>query len=132
MKKLALPSLFLRDHLLTLWNFNAMTTETQVAKNQPTERRNSDEASKANRNTRQLEYDRSLRPSLKKKPTISWIASRDQTTTSPMEAKSRPLVAESNYMQKIEEITLEVIEFKKENPIENELGGNKLNRFTLQ
>ena len=134
MKKIAFLLCFFGITCLTLWNLNLQPSETQVSKSQPTEESNSDE-----RPAKPTEVE--TRSNATDGPEAFIEEETDesmdnllgpQVTSSPMQAENRPLVSESNYMQKIEDITLEVIESKKENPIKNELGGNKLNRFTLR
>tara|TARA_B100001057_G_scaffold220615_1_gene220994 strand:- start:2917 stop:12516 length:9600 start_codon:yes stop_codon:yes gene_type:complete len=134
MKKFTFLLCFFGITCLTLWNFNMQPSETPVAKSQPTEEPTSNEsqaktteASSSSNTTEgpeafiEEETDESVDNLL-----------RTQTTTSPLETINRPLVAESNFMQTIEEITLKVMESKKQNLVKNELGGDQLNRLTLR
>ena len=134
MKKIAFLLCFFGITSLSLWNLNTQNTETQVAKSQPTERRNSDEGPAKPTETLANSSTAQGPRAFIEEETYDFVdsLSRVQTTTPPMEAKSRPLVAESNYMQKIEEITLEVIESEKTLEMKDELNGDQLNRFTLR
>ena len=134
MKKIAFLLCFFGITSLSLWNLNTQNTETQVAKSQPTERRNSDEGPAKPTETLANSSTAQGPTAFIEEETYDFVdsLSRVQTTTPPMEAKSRPLVRESNYMKKIDEITLEVMESKDEKSVKNQLGDDQVNRFTLR
>ena len=109
MKKIAFLLCFFGITCLTLWNFNLQPSETQVAKSQPTEESNSDDRQAnptevitgANATEQNAPYDGEEKF---EDPVDNLLRTQNQVMSSPAQAENRPLVSESNYMQKIEEI----------------------------
>ena len=106
---------------MSLWNLNTQNTETRIAKSEPTEESSSDE--------RQANPTESLSDLSATEETDVFIEDEKeesaenllntQASLPPMGAENRSLVRESNYMKKIDEITLEVMESKDEKSVKN-------------
>ncbi len=158
MKKFLLYLSFFAISCLTVWHLKVTPSEVQVTETDstlrssgPKQKKSEGQAPSTKPDLPPLRQD-SQAPSTK--PDLPPLRQDSQATLEPTDATSleemgetelerpspsssenvpsRPLVAESNYMKSIEEITLEVMESEKTLEMKDEVNGDQLKRISLR
>ena len=142
MKKFLLYLSFFAISCLTVWHLKVKPSEVQVTQTDSTLRSSGPEQKKTEAQAPSTNPD--LPPLRQDSQATSEPAngaaledageteSERGTPSPPENTPSRPLVAESNYMKSIEEITLEVMESEKTHEMKDELNGDQLTRISLR
>jgi hypothetical protein len=102
MKKIAFFLCFFGITCISFWNLHVQPSETNVAKNQPTSDSNSDEPQPNRHPVEALSNETEGPEAFINQATVDPLDDflETQSTSSPSLTENRPLVSESNYMQK--------------------------------
>jgi subtilisin family serine protease len=132
MKKIAFFLCFFGITCITFWNLHVQPSETNVAKNQPSS--NSDEPQPNQHPVQAVKNETEGAEAFIDEATVDPLDDflETQSTSSPSLAENRSVVAESNHMQKIDEITLEVLESERVTQTEGELNSVQNKRISLR
>ena len=142
MKKFLLYLSFFAISCVTVWHLKVTPSEVQFTETDstlrssgPEQKKSEGQAPSTNPDLPLLRQDSKRTSEPANAPPLKDVEeteSEREALVSSENAPSRPLVAESNYMKSIEEITLEVMESEKTLEMKDELNGDQLKRISLR